>query len=92
MSDHEIRELRFKLKQADDRLKQADKTIGRKGHAIHVLRSELAEVRELHHKIERGDIRSLERQVESLTKDLEKARQENKTLREQRKTGKESSE
>jgi septal ring factor EnvC (AmiA/AmiB activator) len=78
MSDHDLREAQY-------RLKQAHKTIGKQGRTIHTLRSELAEVRELHHKIERGVMRQLERQVDALTADLEAARNEIKALREQAK-------
>lgn len=76
MVDDELRLTRWKLK-------QANKTIGRQGQTIYGLRGELAVTRELHGKIERGDIRSLERQVESLTADLEKSRDGNKKLREE---------
>ena len=55
MSDHELRELRF-------RLKQANRVMGSTGERIHQLRAELAEVRELNSKIDRGDLRRLERQ------------------------------
>jgi hypothetical protein len=55
MSDHELRELKF-------RLKQANKVVGVTGERIHLLRAELAEVRLLNSKIDRGDLRRLERQ------------------------------
>lgn len=51
--DHEVRELRF-------RLKQAHATMGRQGQTIHALRGELAEVREKHDKIDRGELQRLE--------------------------------
>lgn len=49
-----IRLLRWKVK-------QLAKTSGRQGQTIHQLRAELAEVRELNSKIERGELRRLER-------------------------------
>lgn len=55
MSDHELRELKF-------RLKQANKILGTTGGRIHQLRAELAEVRLLNSKIDRGELRRLERQ------------------------------
>lgn len=55
MSDQELRELRF-------RLKQANKALGSTGERIHLLRAELAEVRALNSKVDRGDLRRLERQ------------------------------
>jgi len=53
MSNHELRELKF-------RLKQANKALGTTGERIHQLRAELAEVRELNSKIDRGDLRRLQ--------------------------------
>lgn len=54
------RELRY-------RLKQANKTMGRQGQTIANLRGELARIREEHSKIERGELRRLERfEAESL--------------------------
>lgn len=50
------RELRWKNS-------QLRKTCGKQGQTIHRLRAELAEVRELNSKIERGDLRRLERVV-----------------------------
>jgi septal ring factor EnvC (AmiA/AmiB activator) len=72
--DHEVREVRY-------RLKQANRTMGRQGETIHQLRGELAETRELNSKIERGQIRSLERQVAELKADLAHATAENEKLR-----------
>lgn len=55
MSDtHEVRELRFKVK-------QLSKQNGSQGRTIHQLRADLAEVRELGSKIERGELRRLQR-------------------------------
>jgi hypothetical protein len=74
MSDDEVRHLRFKLK-------RANKTMGAQGETIYRLRGELALVREEHSKIERGDLRSLERRVEHLVEDLVAAQEEVKKLR-----------
>lgn len=54
MSDHELREAQY-------RLKQAHKTMGRQGRAIANLRAELARAREETSKVERGELRRLER-------------------------------
>lgn len=43
------------------RLKQANKTMGKQGQTIANLRGELARVREEHSKIDRGELRRLER-------------------------------
>ena len=51
--DHEVRRLKYLLK-------QAHKTIGKQGDTIHHLRCELAEVRTLNSKIDRGELRRLE--------------------------------
>jgi len=53
---HEVRELRF-------RIKMLGRQNGQQGDTIHRLRAELAEVRELNSKVERGLVKSLERQV-----------------------------
>jgi hypothetical protein len=80
--NHEIRELRH-------RLKLANRTMGKQGRTIRSLRGELALVREEHSKIERGDLRRLERFEETaleqfaLDKErLERAHEEIKRLRE----------
>lgn len=57
--NHEVRELRF-------RLKQAHATMGRQGQTIYGLRGELAAVREKHDKIERGELQRLETLTEQL--------------------------
>jgi hypothetical protein len=55
MSDtHEVRELRFKVK-------QLARQSGKQGQTIHQLRAELAEVRELNSKLDRGELRRLQR-------------------------------
>jgi septal ring factor EnvC (AmiA/AmiB activator) len=77
MADDELRLARFKLK-------QANKTIGRQGQTIHALRAELAETRELHSKIERGEIRSLERSVTNLVAQLDRVCKENQKLHDER--------
>jgi hypothetical protein len=56
LPDRAIRELRY-------RLKQAHKSIGKQGETIHLLRAELAEVRSLNSRIDRGDLRSLDRGI-----------------------------
>lgn len=45
------------------RLTQAHKHIGKQGDTIHLLRAELAEVRELHSRIERGELRYMDRAI-----------------------------
>lgn len=72
--DHELRLARFKLK-------QANRTMGRQGETIHQLRGELAEIRELNSKVERGQIRSLEREAANLKADLAALSAENEKLR-----------
>lgn len=52
--DHEVRELRR-------RLRIANKTMGRQGQTIANLRGELARIREENSKIERGELRRLQR-------------------------------
>jgi hypothetical protein len=52
--DHEVRELRRQLK-------LVHKTMGRQGRTIAALKGELARTREDHTKIERGELRRLER-------------------------------
>jgi hypothetical protein len=72
MSDtHEVRELRFKVK-------QLARQNGKQGQTIHQLRADLAEVRELGSKIERGELRRLQR-FEEIAKEqfkLDKSRLE----------------
>lgn len=76
---HEVREARerearSKIKrmvQQDDKrgraiqwlIKLLDERIGKQGETIHSLRADLAETRELHSRIERNDIRQLDRQT-----------------------------
>lgn len=78
---HEVRELKY-------RLAQANKTMGRQGQTIRALRGELAVTRSEHSKIERGDIRRLEREqailVDLAAKDhtlIKDLKQQNKALR-----------
>lgn len=47
------------------RLKQANKTMGKQGQTIANLRGELARIREEHSKIERGELRRLQRYEET---------------------------
>jgi predicted RNase H-like nuclease (RuvC/YqgF family) len=67
MNTHEIRELRFKIK-------QLSRQNGQQGDTIHRLRAELAEVRELNSKIERGELRRLERFEISAIEQLDRDR------------------
>lgn len=71
----QLRELRF-------RLRQANKTVGHQGQTIHQLRAELAEVRALNSKIERGDLRRLERDNANLVRNYVEVSAENQSLRE----------
>lgn len=70
------------------RLKQVNATMGKQGQTIHQLRADIAELRELHSKIDRGDVRRLEREnanlVEARRNDhdtIAELRNENKNLR-----------
>jgi uncharacterized protein YaaN involved in tellurite resistance len=56
-TSHDVRKLKHDLK-------VANKIMGKQGETIHRLRAELAEVRALHSKIERGDLRRLEREAQ----------------------------
>lgn len=56
MNDHDIRKLQWQNK-------QLGKALGRAGSKIHELRCQLAESREINHRIARGELRDLERQV-----------------------------
>jgi uncharacterized coiled-coil protein SlyX len=80
--DHEVRELRR-------RLKRANTTMGRQGRTIADLRGQLARVREDHSKLDRGELRRLERFEEmaleqfALDKDrLDRSHEEIKRLHE----------
>lgn len=66
---HEERELRR-------RLKLTNKTMGRQGQTIAALRGELARLREEHSKIDRGELRRLERfeEMAKLQFELDKGR------------------
>jgi cell division protein FtsB len=59
---------------------QLRRTCGKQGHTIHALRAELAEVRELNSKVERGDLRRYERQVPYLRDEIVELRQQIKDL------------
>jgi hypothetical protein len=73
--DHEVRELRFKLK-------QANRTMGKQGQTIHDLRAHNALIREESSKVARGDVRRLEREVEQLKEINAKQGKRNQELRE----------
>lgn len=51
------------IREKEYRVKQAHKHIGKQGDTIHLLRAELAEVRELHSRIERGELRYMDRAI-----------------------------
>lgn len=72
--NHELRELRW-------RIKELNKVCGRQGETIHRLRGELADVRQLNSKIERGQVRNLERMLAWYQRDIEYLRAK---VREQR--------
>lgn len=80
--NHELRELQH-------RLKLANRAMGRQGQTIAALRGQLARTREEHSKIERGELRRLER-FEGMANEqfaldrerLERAHEEIKRLRE----------
>jgi hypothetical protein len=63
--DRELRKVRqmpfSQLERELLKVKQLSKCCGRQGETIHRLRAELAEVRELNSKIDRGRLRRLER-------------------------------
>lgn len=71
----------FELRHTKFRLRQAHKTIGKQGDTIHRLRADVAEVRELNSKLDRGELRRAERQVTDLEAEVEQLRKENKKLR-----------
>jgi hypothetical protein len=85
MSDtdnHEVRHLKHQLR-------LANKTMGRQGATIYGLRNELARVREENSKLERGELRRLQRFEESalegavqMRERLNQAQEEIKRLRE----------
>ena len=60
---HEVRELKY-------RLRQANRTMGKQGITIAALRGELARTREDHSKIERGELRRLERFEETAKRQM----------------------
>jgi predicted nuclease with TOPRIM domain len=67
-------ELRWKLK-------QANQENGRLSQQIHLLRAELAELRQKHSRIERGDLTRLENQNAVLTERYLDVSQRNRVLR-----------
>jgi hypothetical protein len=73
-SDHVIRVLKRNLR-------IANKTMGKQGETIHSLRADLAEVRELHSKIERGELRRLERVEPELRKLIGELAKDREALR-----------
>lgn len=63
----EIRRLRYLLR-------QSNRNAGRMGDTIHRLRAELAEVRMLNSKLERGELRMLERRAAVQAQEIETLR------------------
>lgn len=85
-STESYKELRARMKAADHdarllrrQLKIANKVIGNQGVTIRHLRDELIRLRVEHSRIERGDLRSMDRAIEILTAELATER---KTIRE----------
>lgn len=78
--DNETNHVIRTLKRA---LGQANKNMGKQGETICRLRGELARTREENSKIQRGEIRRLERDNESLKQMMLKQREINKQLRQQ---------
>jgi len=76
MTEYTDQERRLKYQ-----LKRANVTMGQQGQTIHTLRAELAEVRALNSKIERGELRRLERQVEDAREQLRQAHDSIASLR-----------
>lgn len=72
---HEVRDLKR-------RLKIANKTMGRQGQTIAGLRGELARTREEHSKIDRGELRRLERFETTALELIDKLENEIARLRE----------
>lgn len=88
--NHDFRTLRRQIELLNEQIELLNKKRGKDGDKIHLLRCELAEVREITGKIERNHVRGLERQVASdaetiveLRQDLEKANDRNKALYEE---------
>lgn len=80
----DVRRLRYQLR-------KANKAIGRQGATIHLLRAEIAEVRQLNSRAERGELRAADRAVQRLETLLASAREEivvlNEKLKEQDSNG-----
>jgi hypothetical protein len=55
------------------KLKTANKIMGRQGETIHVLRAELAQVREENSQLERGELRRLQRRNQVLQDEIVKS-------------------
>ncbi len=70
---NEVRKLRW-------RLRQANKMMGKQGDTIHNLRAELAEVRTLNSKLERGELRRLESLVRTVGESYHQVVEENIAL------------
>lgn len=79
MNDDENREMRT----LRWRNKSLGKQLGKAGQKIHELRCALAECREINGKIARGDLRDLQRDVESKAETIAELRQHNERLADQ---------
>lgn len=69
----QVRKLKYQLK-------TAHKTMGAQGQTIHSLRAELSEVRELNSKLDRAELRRLQRRERELMATVETLREENQKL------------
>jgi chromosome segregation ATPase len=90
MSDntHDRRNHAARHAKYQNNLDHAKATIAKQGRTIHQLRGELAETREQHTKLERDQLKQLERENQNLKYDVElyvsrvvKVRSDNKALR-----------
>jgi hypothetical protein len=76
-NDHDMRQMRYDNEQLGLQIKELQKANGRLSAQIHVLRCELAEVREINGKIARNHVRELERQRANDTQTLTQLRATN---------------
>jgi chromosome segregation ATPase len=65
------RQLCYQLELAEDRLKAAHRVQGRQGRTIAELRGELARTREEHSKLDRGELRKLEKFADEAIQQIE---------------------
>lgn len=78
----EAADLKHRSRVLNHRLKQANKTMGRQGATIAALRGELARIREENSKIDRGELRRLERFEVTAVEKAERLREANRILHE----------